>query len=138
MIAPETKTKIIRYVRWGSVLLAFIVAMFFYEKPYEQQGAKEIVGAISNCFITPGVVFSGIGILSYISKKGGYDSFGYVFSNFSLHHILFNTPKVKYESLYDYKVAKDEKGRKWLPEMLFTGLGAFSVGVVIFVIYLIL
>ena len=65
------------------VALVAIVLMFIYEKPFSQEGAKEIVGAISNCFTVPGVVLSGMGALSYLAHKGAYDGLGYIFSNFA-------------------------------------------------------
>ncbi len=137
-ITPEKQLKLKKYIRWGVILLAFIAAMFFFESPFAEETPKDTVGAISNCFFVPGVFFAGIGGLSYISFLGGYDSFGYAFSNFSLHNIFYKTPRKKYDSFYEYKIKKDKKGRSWLPEMLFTGLGSLGISLIIFIIYCIL
>lgn len=127
-----------RYVRWLVILAAAIAVCVFIEKPHEQETAKEAIGKICNCFTVPGVVFAGVGGLSYISHLGGYDSFGYTFSNFSLHNIWVTKSRKKYDSFYDYKQKKDAKGRKWLPHVLQLGIASLAVGAVLLVIYLIL
>ena len=127
--------KRILYVKWAVIAVVLVVLMFFYEKPYEGESVADVVGKISNCFTVPGIVLSGIGALSYVSYIGGYDSFGYIFSNFALHSLIYREQPKKYQSLYDYKQAKDAKGRKWLPHVLFVGLGTLAISVVLLIVY---
>lgn len=122
-----------------AMVLVLVAIMFFtLEKPYEEETAKEIVGAISNCFIVPGALVGGVGALSYISRLGGFDGLTYAFTNFGLHTLFFTNPKKKHTTFYDYKEAKDEKGRKWFPNMLAAGGGALAVGIILTVVYLIM
>ena len=135
----EFRQKIISYVKWGAVCVAIVLFCFFaVEKPYAQATAADVIGKIGNCFFVPGVVLSGIGALSYISYLGGYDSLSYTFSNFALHKIWVQRHPKRYKSLYEYKEAKNKKGRKWLPHAFAVGIVSLGLGVIFTVIYLIM
>lgn len=138
MLDDELKRKKLTYLWWALIAFSLVALMAVFRKPFAEENTKKIVGEISNCFFVPGVVMSGIGALSYLSAKGAYDSFGYIFSNFSLHSIIYRDQPKKYESLYDYKMKKDEKGRKWFKHMLVVGLCTLSVSILVFVVYAIL
>lgn len=134
----EKLQKITKIVKWSIVCLALIVACFFIEAPYKEKGAADVIGKISNCFTVPGVILFGIGGLSYVSHKGGFDGIGYAFSNFGLHNLWVTRHPKRYKNLYEYKEAKEQKGRKWLPESLFIGLASLALGVVFLIIYYLL
>ena len=121
MEKKEFIDKYLPYVKWCILTVTMIVALFFWEKPFSEEGAQAIVGALSNCFFVPGVLVTSIGVLSYLSKLGAYDGISYTFSNFSLHSIIPGHHKDKHQTLYEYKKQKDEKGRKWLPHAFFVG-----------------
>lgn len=135
MDKEELYKKYMPYAKWGLVAVAAIVFMFVYEQPFALSGAKEIVGTISDCFAVPGIVMAGIGVLSYLGRLGAYDGISYVFSNFALHSIIPGTYKEKPGSFYDYKVAKDAKGRKWLSQMFFVGLVPLGISILLLVVY---
>lgn len=116
-------------------LLAAVILMAFWEGIFQLTGAKDIVGALSDCFFVPGVLFAGIGGLSWISSKGGYDAFSYAFNNFALHNLFPTKYSKKYKTLYDYKQEKDEKGRRWLPQLLVTGGISLLIGAILFIVY---
>lgn len=135
----EKRQKLMTFVKWGIVCFALAVLCFFFvEKPYAETELREVIGRISNCFAVPGVVIGGIGGLSYVSYRGGYDGLGYAFSNFGLHNIWTTRQPKRYKSLYEYKEAKDQTGRKWLPEALIVGLGFIAIGLLLTLIYCIL
>ena len=125
-------------LKWGIACFVLAVLCFFAEKPYAETELREIMGKISNCFTVPGVVIGGIGVLSYVSYRGGYDGLGYAFSNFALHNIWTTRQPKRYKSLYEYKEAKDQAGRKWLPHALIIGLGSIAIGSLFTVLYCIL
>ena len=102
------------------------------------ENAKELVGNLSDCFTVPGVVFLGIGGLTWVAHMGGFDSFGYIFSNFSLHNLWTTKAKKKYQSFYDYKQEKEEKGRPWLSHFAVLGAASLAVGILLLIVYLIL
>lgn len=130
--------KILPYIRWCFLTICMIIALFIYEKPFEQEGAKEIIGAISDCISVPGALVSCIATLSYFAKLGAYDGLTYTFSNFSLHSIIPGHHKDKHKTLYEYKQEKDEKGRKWLPQALQVGLVTLGIGVILLIVYALL
>lgn len=138
MIDGEEKRQIIiSYVKWSIVCVAIAIFCFFVtEKPYAQANATEVIGKIGNCFTVPGVLLSGIGGLSYISYLGGFDSLAYAFSNFGLHNIWVKRQPERYKSFYEYKEAKNKKGRKWLPKTLSVGLVSLGIGLIFTVIYI--
>ena len=135
MTKQEFEEKYMPYVKWGIVAVALVVLMIFYEQPFSQEGAKEIVGTISDCFAIPGVVMAGIGALTYLAKLGAYDGISYAFSNFALHSIIPGTHKDKPESFYEYKKSKEEKGRKWLSHLFFAGLVPLVISVILLIVY---
>ena len=131
----EKRDKILKAVKWSIIWLAIALACFFIEEPYAEKSAAEVIGKISNCFTVPGILLAGVGGLTYVSRLGGYDGIGYAFSNFGLHNIWVTKQPKRYKSFYEYKEAKNKKGRKWLPEALITGLISLAVGVVFLIIY---
>ena len=132
------KRKLVLYILWVLVAISFTVAMYFIEKPLEAESAKEIVAGFSNCFFVPGALISSFAILGWLASRGAYDGLGYIFSNFALHSLIYRHQPKKYESLYDYKQKKDEKGRTWPKHMLFVGLGTLTVSLILFIVYAIL
>lgn len=134
----EKKQKLTSLIKWGIIWFAVALGCFFIEQPYGETDIREIMEKISNCFTVSGVVIGGIGGLSYISFLGGYDGLGYAFSNFALHNIWTTKQPKRYKSLYEYKEAKDKKGRKWIPSALIVGLASIAIGIVFLVIYYIL
>lgn len=117
-------------------IIEIIIAFLFCiaKKIFAAENAQEVFRILSDAFLVPAVLYIGISLLGLISTKGVYDIFG-----FGTGSLLgrFNPmqEKEKYRSFYDYKMAKDEKGRKWKPEMLLSGLAALGVSVVFLVIY---
>lgn len=134
----KLKQERLNYLRWSLISVTLVVFAVLIRKPFSKETAQDIVGEISNCFFIPGALMSGIGALSYLSSKGAYDSFSYIFTNFALHSLIYRDQPKKYESLYDYKVEKDKKGRKWFKHMLIVGLCTLLVSILLFVVYAIL
>lgn len=129
------------YLITTAVLLFFVLLMLFtVEKPYEKETAADVVGSICNCFTVPGVLFAGVGGLTFVSSQGVFDGLGYAFSTFGLHNIWFNRSKLEErpKNYYEYKEKKNKKGRHWYPNLLFVGLGSLFIGVALTVVYLLM
>jgi multisubunit Na+/H+ antiporter MnhC subunit len=116
------------------ILTAAVVFMAYVEGVFTKETVREFMYALCNSFFVPGVVYAGIGGLSFVSSQGGFDSFGYLFSTFSLHSLLPTRQPKHYNSYYEYKTAKDEKGRAWLPHILILGCVSIGISIVILVI----
>ena len=123
------------YLKTFCALLCAVILCFFIERPYLGESTAEVIGNISDCFTVPGVIFAGIGVLSYISAIGGYDSFAYAFSRFALHNLWFRKRTGEYSNLYEYKAERDKRGRRWFPNMLNVGLASASLGVILLAVY---
>ena len=135
MEKQELAKKYMPYVKWGIFAIVTIVIMFIYEKPFSEENAKKIVGAISNCFAIPGVLISGMSGLTYLASLGAYDGLTYIFSNFSLHSLIPGHHKDKKQTLYEYKQAKDEKGRKWQSQAIVIGLCSLGISIILLIVY---
>ena len=133
----QKQKKLVQGLVYGGILIAAILIFASIEGIFSLRDPKEILGVLSDACFVPGVLFTGVGAFSWISSKGGYDAFGYAFSNFSLHNLFPTKQPKKYKSLYDYKQEKDEKGRKWLPELLIIGLISLALGSLFLVLYFI-
>ena len=134
----EKRQRLMAFAKWGIACFVLAVLCFFAEKPYAETELREIMGKISNCFTVPGVLIGGLGGLSYVSYRGGYDGLSYAFSNFGLHNLWTKKQPKRYKSLYEYKETKDEAGRKWLPSALMAGLASLLIGLLFMIIYCIL
>lgn len=135
----KKKELVIGYIVTISLTIILVIIMMVIKGGFKADSTKEFFHLLSDSFFVPGVLIAGVGGLSFLASLGAYDSFGYFFSRFSLHNLFFTNPKKdKYDSLYDYKKKKEEKGRHWLPYALWTGLGAIGVSILLVVIYLML
>lgn len=136
MEEQTNKTNIwIRILKCAVALLIAVLLCAWLEGLFRLADVKDVMGALSDCFVVPGVLFAGIGGLSWISAKGGYDSMGYMINNFALHSLIPSKFPKSYKSLYEYKEEKDKKGRHWMPSLLLTGLFSIFVGAVFLAIY---
>ncbi len=134
------------YGKYGKyVTLFFVYALVFAFTLYLGLSNTEIeneteraVCAVSNAFTVPGVFFFSIGVISWVGGKGTFDGLGYMFGNFSRHNVfgaMGGKPKERYENFYDYKTAKDERGRKWLPHYVVIGGISLVVGLISLIVY---
>ncbi len=127
----------INWIRAGILLLAGIIGMLFVEGIFSSATAHEVLSDLANVFFVPGVLYAGFGGLSFVSAMGGFDSFGYIFTNFSLHSLLPTRQPKRYKTYYEYKTAKDEKGRMWFPHILILGGASIVVSVLFLLVSLI-
>ena len=103
----------------------------------EEYRAESIIDGLANCFTIPGLFLMCIAGLGWIASLGTFDIFIYgtgTLVGYVIKPVAEKLPK----TYYDYKVAKDEKGRKWSIEMLLTGAAFFVVGMVFVILSLIM
>jgi len=131
----QKKKDKLKYLITGIVFLVIALAFMWNDGIFEKESVKEVMGSISNGFFITGGLFAGVGALSFIGSKGTYDTLSYGVSKIGIHHLIPGMPREDAESFYDYKVAKDKKGRVWFPNLLFVGLAGILLSVVFVVIY---
>lgn len=133
----DARANRVEYLICAGLLLAAALAMALIRGLFSLTDARLIFGQLSDCFAVPGLLMAGVGGLSYASAKGAYDLFGYAVSRITLHELLpFRRTYERPGTLLEYKKQKDEKGRRWLPAALYSGLAAVALGVVFLVLYL--
>lgn len=86
--------------------------------------------SLSNAFTDVGAVFVGIGGMSYISFRGGYDSFLYAFRLYPFPRLFGSSAPAEYGSFYEYKTEKDKARRCLSPFVLFLGALSLFLGAV--------
>ena len=91
--------------------------------------AATVVDGLANCFTIPGVLLAGVGAISWAASFGTFDMMGYgtkAFLGMFIKSIGDDLPK----SFYDYRKAKNDKGRKWLLETFLVGVVFLALGMV--------
>ncbi len=114
------KLKPIHTLCYALVGLAIFFFAAFRFGLFDAVGAVKIFGLLSDAFLMPGILLSGVAAISWTGALGTYDMIGY-----GMQTLFFFIPSVfekRAKSFYDYRRAKEEKGRKWLFEMLIVGL----------------
>ncbi len=113
-------------------------AVFFYAVYafglFTERNAVKIFEILSDALIIPGVLLAGVAAISWTGALGTYDMLGYGIK--TLFFFLPQKEEKRYKTFYDYRQAKEEKGRHWLPEMLVVGLAFVLLGVISLVISL--
>ena len=133
------KSSLRSYLILGAIALAAVVIIAALRGLFEAQSAQEAMGILSDSCLIPGIVLMGAGGLGFAASKGAYDSFGYLFSRFSLHSLMPTRQTGKrVESFYEYKRQKDEQGRAWSPVVLVTGAGCMAISGVFLALYALL
>lgn len=126
-----------KVIRQYAVAIIFALVLFFVaafsQGLFQQESLQELFGCLSDCFLLPGVMLGGMGILTWISKEGGFDMLAYGFSFF--FNRLFH-PREKQEAYYEYKMRKYEGPQRWLKQWLLVGLVCFGFSVIFLLLYL--
>lgn len=121
-----------RLIYVGAALIVGIASAF--AKGITDAGdAIEVFAILTDAMFVPGVIFTGVGILSVLARQGAYDALGYsvrtLFEKF--RNFGRETP-----TFYDYKQEKANNGKKPLYDMLWTGVACLGFAAVCLVIYL--
>lgn len=118
-------------------VLIFVLCMFANDGFFGDNKSENILYAFCNCFSVPGVVLSGIAVISWIGTFGTFDMLGYGSRSF-FGAFIKPLSKDLPRTFYDYRQQKNENGRKWLRETLYTGLVFLGTSLLLMVIGLII
>lgn len=103
----------------------------------EQYRAKSVVDGLANCFTIPGVLLAGVGGISWAAKFGTFDMLGYgsrSFFGIFIRPLADDLPR----TFYDYRKAKEEKGRTWFRELFITGVLFLAIGLILSIVSVII
>lgn len=124
-----------RYI--GAVVAAAVIFLVSagYRDVFFQDSISELMGRISDCLLTAGVLLAGIGILSWIKSKGAYDMMSYGVDSLIKP---FTSRRKEFEAFYDFKVRKAEERKPWLKEWFVVGIGLLLLALIALTLYFIL
>lgn len=126
--------KVGKYIFHSAVILVIAVLIALQRDLFDAASAKEAAGILSDAFFVPGVLYTGIGILSIAASKGTYDMLAFG-SGKVMSRFIPTMDKEKYRDYYAYRCQKDEKGRTWNPLLLIIGLITCAVAVIAYLGY---
>ena len=69
----------LRYVFAAAAGLLIALSICLLKGVFQETDKALIVRYLSDAFLIPGVLLTGVGLLSYIRKEGAYDGLGYTF-----------------------------------------------------------
>ena len=116
---------------WAGTGILLCLACAGYAGLFQETSASAVFGKLSDSCLIVGVIFGGVGGLSYMAGEGFYDIFGY---GIKTVWKLFRTGKPAGE-FADYKAEKAKERRPWRKEMFFTGLGFLLLSAVFWLLY---
>ncbi len=123
------------YLVTAAVYVVVSVLLMWNDGIFDKESAREVMGSISNGFFISGGLFAGVGALSLIGAKGTYDTLSYGVTKIGIQQLIPGLPKDIPESFYEYRKAKEEKGRTWFPNLLFTGLAGILLSALFVAVY---
>ena len=89
---------------------------------------------LSDGLFVAGVVFTGLGLLTWVSTTGFFDMFSFAVKRAA--EMLMPWVKLKDRpNFYEYKMEKEAKRKKPLTTILFTGLGLIAASLVCLMLY---
>ena len=118
--------------------IGLLIALLYMllEGVFQQPDRLLRLKGISDGFLLPGVLWFCFGAISFVSSKGFFDLFSY--ATFNLFGFFRpkkeDSERAKAKDLYEYKKAKDERGRKCFPFVFVSGILFIILSIVFAVI----
>ena len=121
----------------AGLLIAFSVCLL--KGVFREKDTALIVRYLSDAFLIPGVLLTGIGLLSFLKKEGTYDGLGYTFHTMRKTFAMRNYLKPIEEGSEDrtyfgYKQKVKEK-RKVAWHLIIVGSGFLLIAIVLAVVH---
>ena len=121
----------------AGLLIAFSVCLL--KGVFREKDTALIVRYLSDAFLIPGVLLTGIGLLSLLNKKGTYDGLGYTFHTMRKTFAMRNYLKPIEEGSEDrtyfgYKQKVKEK-RKVAWHLVIVGCGFLLIAIALAVVH---
>lgn len=120
-----------------TVAVAFFVLCALSRDWAGAESGAALCGLLSDCFAVPGVVLGGVGGISWIATFGQFDMLAFGTRKF-FGHFIRPLEKGLPGNFYEYREAKNQKGRTWLKETFFVGLAFLVVGGIMLALYYLL
>ncbi len=122
-----------------SVTIAGVIAAIYaiLKNIFVFETVKDLFRNLSDCFLLPGVLLAGVGALGWIGTFGFFDLLSYGTRSF-LGTFIKPLAEDLPHTFYEYRVQKDEKGRKWSKETVIVGLISLAISVLLLIVWFLL
>lgn len=129
-----TRNKLIGY----TVCIAFALAITLGVAMHQGFDLAASIGMncrhLSDGFFVAGVMFTGLGLLTWVSTTGFFDMFSFAVKRAA--EMLMPWVRLKDRpNFYEYKMEKEAKRKKPLTTILFTGVGLILASLVCLLLY---
>ena len=114
--------------------LVIVYAIAVYRGLSPEAGLNLNARYLSDGFFAAGVLYTGIGLLVWISTTGFFDIFGYGVHSLLVLFTALRRPE-NHESFLEYKERKQSGRQKPRPGLLLTGVAFIALSVVCLVVY---
>lgn len=124
--------KLIKYIIVIGIglLIAFLIAIS--KDVFSVTDKKTLYHILSDSFMVPGVITTGMGLLIYVSDEGVFD--GLIYGVMAFINMFSPRNERKYNSLYEYKQKKHATRTK-VGFILISGLIIVSLAVIMLILY---
>ena len=124
--------KIIKYIIVIGIglIIAFLIALS--KDVFNITDKKTLYHVLSDSFLVPGVVTTGMGLLIYVSDEGVFD--GITYGILAFINMFSPRNERKYNSLYEYKQKKHATRTK-IGFILISGLVLIILSVIMLMLY---
>lgn len=109
----------------SSALVVLIIAAL--RGLFSSQDTQETLKILCDAFFIAGVLFAGVGLLTWASSKGAYDIFSYAGKVI----VLKFRPKQDVPKYYDYVEEKNKKRKVWLKELAVCGAVCLAISAIL-------
>ncbi len=98
-----------------TILFAWAMGIF----AVEQSGEGSVSAVLSDAAFITGVLFAGVGGISWVVSEGTFDVFSYGAKMVWEH---FHIRQTEFEKYYEYKQRKAQAGTAWLSDFVIVGV----------------
>lgn len=125
--------KALPYLITAAVGLVIALTIICVKDVWHQSSVKTVMQILSDAFLVPGVIITGVGLIIFASNGGVFDMLAYaVRMFFDLFRRDLSTRK--YKDFYEYRQAKKDKKRD-MGFMLRTGLPFIVLSIIFVIVY---
>ena len=129
-----TRNKLIGYAVCVVLALTIAVSVAVHQGFAMEKGAALNCRYLSDGLFVAGVMFTGLGLLTWISTTGFFDMFAFAVKRAA--EMLLPWVRIKDRpNFYEYKMEKEAKRKKPLTTILFTGVGMILASLVCLMLY---
>lgn len=129
-----TRNKLIGYAVCVVLALTIAVSVAVHQGFAMEKSAALNCRYLSDGLFAAGVMFTGLGLLTWISTTGFFDMFAFAVKRAA--EMLLPWVRIKDRpNFYEYKMEKEAKRKKPLTTILFTGVGMILASLVCLMLY---